>query len=59
EVPVHVLRATDTGNCWDVGADGADLVGHEADLLAWLLGRPYRDITTTDHSRVPDAPAWV
>ncbi|MFL6070161.1 MAG: maleylpyruvate isomerase family mycothiol-dependent enzyme [Actinomycetes bacterium] len=59
EVPVHVLRATDTGNCWVVGADGADLVGHEADLLAWLLGRPYRDITTTDHSRVPDAPAWV
>ncbi len=59
DVPVHVLRSTDTGNCWVVGATGTDLVGNEADLLAWLVGRPHRDVTTTDHSAVPQAPAWV
>jgi maleylpyruvate isomerase len=59
EVPVRVLRATDTGNCWVVGSGTTDLQGHEADLLAWLVGRPYRDVTTTDHSGVPQAPPWV
>ena len=59
EVPVRVLRATDTGNCWVVGSGATDLQGREADLLAWLVGRPYRDVTTTDHAAVPLAPAWV
>jgi maleylpyruvate isomerase len=59
EAPVSVLRATDTGSCWVVGDRGPDLVGREADLLAWLVGRPHDPITSTDGSTVPRAPAWV
>jgi hypothetical protein len=42
-----------------VGDRGPDLVGREADLLAWLVGRPHDPITSTDGSTVPRAPAWV
>ena len=59
DVPVQVLRAVDTGHCWIVGSQGPDLVGREANLLAWLLGRPHRALTTSDESDVPVAPAWV
>jgi maleylpyruvate isomerase len=59
EVPVGVLRSVDTGRCWEVGAGGPDLLGTEADLLAWLLGRPHGPLRTTDSSPLPVAPAWV
>jgi maleylpyruvate isomerase len=59
EVPAKVLRSTDTGNCWVVGENGPDLVGREADLLAWLIGRPTSGVTTNDDSALPEAPAWV
>jgi maleylpyruvate isomerase len=59
EAPVTVLRATDTGCCWAVGEHGPDLVGREADLLAWLVGRPHGPITSTDGAAVPTAPEWV
>ena len=59
EVPVHVLRSMDTGNCWVVGTSGPDLIGSEAELLAWLLGRPHSGVSTSDGSDVPSAPEWV
>jgi len=59
DVPVHTLRCADTGHCWQVGRDGPDLLGTEAELLAWLIGRPHGTIDTTDKSSLPSAPAWV
>ena len=62
EVPVCTLRSVDSGNCWTVGKRGStqpDLLGKEAQLLAWLLGRPYESVTTNDGTDVPAAPAWV
>jgi maleylpyruvate isomerase len=59
EVPVQYLRCTDTGRCWPVGRSGPDLVGTEADLLAWLLGRAHPGVHTTDGSPLPSAPAWA
>ena len=58
-VPVQVLRATDTGNCWVVGEQGPDLVAREADLLAWLLGRPHDGVSSTTGGPIPEAPSWV
>ena len=58
-VPVHTLRAHDTGTCWQVGAAGPDLIGAQADLLAWLLGRPHGELVNTGGATVPPAPAWV
>lgn len=59
EVPVRLLRCTDSGRCWTVGESGPDLLGTEADLLAWLLGRAHPGVHTDDGSAVPLAPAWV
>ena len=59
EVPAHMLRSVDSGRCWEVGAAGPDLLGIEADLLAWLLGRPHGPLRTSDDSPLPVAPAWV
>lgn len=59
EVPAALLRATDTGRCWEVGVSGTDLLGTEADLLAWLLGRAHPGVHTTDGAPPPAAPAWV
>jgi maleylpyruvate isomerase len=59
EVPAHTLRCTDTGRCWQVGRSGPDVVGTEADLLAWLLGRAHPGVHTTDGTPLPAAPAWV
>jgi maleylpyruvate isomerase len=58
-VPVRTLRAHDTGTCWEVGASGPELIGSQADLLAWLLGRPHGQLTSTAGANVPVAPAWV
>ena len=59
DVPVKVLRSVDSGRCWEVGSTGPDLLGTEADLLAWLLGRPHGPLRTSDASPLPVAPAWV
>lgn len=59
EVPAQYLRCTDTGRCWRVGRSGSDVVGTEADLLGWLLGRAHPGVHTTDGSPLPAAPAWV
>jgi maleylpyruvate isomerase len=59
DVPAGLLRSTDSGRCWEVGAKGPDLLGTEADLLAWLLGRPHGPLRTSDNSPLPGAPAWV
>jgi maleylpyruvate isomerase len=58
DVPVETMRATDTGRAWSVGS-GPDLLGSEADLLAWLLGRPHDPVLTSDGSEPPTAPPWV
>jgi maleylpyruvate isomerase len=59
EVPAQTLRSVDSGRCWAVGHSGPDLLGTEADLLAWLLGRPHGPLRTSDDSPLPVAPAWV
>lgn len=59
EVGVQVLRCVDSGSCWTVGDDGPDLWGTEADLLAWLIGRPHGPLRTSDDSALPDSPVWV
>ncbi|MCZ3390152.1 MAG: maleylpyruvate isomerase family mycothiol-dependent enzyme [Actinomycetia bacterium] len=59
EVPARMLRSVDSGRCWEVGASGPDLVGTEADLLAWLLGRPHGPLHTSDEAPLPVAPTWV
>jgi len=59
EVPAQMLRSVDSGRCWEVGTSGPDLLGTEADLLAWLLGRPHGPLRTSDDSTLPVAPAWV
>ncbi len=59
EVPAHMLRSVDSGRCWEVGASGPDLLGTEADLLGWLLGRPHGPLRTSDDSPLPVAPTWV
>lgn len=59
EVPAQYLRCTDTGRCWQVGDGGPDLLGTEADLLAWLLGRAHPGVHTADGAPLPAAPAWV
>jgi maleylpyruvate isomerase len=58
-VGVQVLRSVDTGTGWVVSDHGPDLIGTEADLLAWLIGRPHGPLHTSDASPVPDAPIWV
>ena len=58
-VGAQVLRCVDSGNCWTVGVEGPDLWGTEADLLAWLIGRPHGPLRTSDTSALPDAPVWV
>jgi len=59
DVPITTLRSVDSGNCWIVGRRGPDLLGDEAHLLAWLLGRRYESVATNDGTDVPAAPAWV
>ncbi|HEX5016909.1 MAG TPA: maleylpyruvate isomerase family mycothiol-dependent enzyme [Actinomycetes bacterium] len=59
DVPVRVLRASDTGRCWEVGSKGPDLLGAEAELLAWLIGRPSSGLRTSDGTEAPEAPTWV
>lgn len=59
EVPACVLRSVDSGRCWEVGDTGPDLLGIEADLLAWLVGRAHGPLRTSDDSLVPAAPRWV
>jgi len=59
DVPVTTLRSIDSGSCWTVGDRGPDLLGEEAQLLAWLVGRPYEPVSTSDGAEVPSAPAWV
>lgn len=59
EVPVQILRSTDTGTCWGVGSAGPDLIGAASDLLGWLVGRPHGPLTTSDSSTPPVAPGWV
>jgi maleylpyruvate isomerase len=59
DVPVHLLRAVDTGTCWQVGQAGPDLTGRAADLLGWLLGRRHDGVTTSTGDATPPAPAWV
>ena len=59
EVPARMLRSVNSGRCWEVGTSGPDLLGTEADLLAWLLGRPHGPLRTSDDSPLPVAPAWV
>ncbi len=62
DVPIATLRSVDSGNCWTVGKSDSpqpDLIGDEAQLLAWLLGRPYESVATNDGTDVPAAPVWV
>lgn len=59
QVPARILRSGDSGRCWEVGTSGPDLLGTEADLLAWLLGRPHGPLRTSNDSPLPVAPAWV
>jgi maleylpyruvate isomerase len=64
DMPVASLRATNTGRVWSFDeseppSSKPDLLGHEADLLAWLIGRPHRSIRTSDGSPLPVAPRWV
>jgi maleylpyruvate isomerase len=58
DVPISTMRATDTGRAWSVGS-GPDLLGTEADLLAWLLGRSHGPLRSSDGSPLPTAPPWV
>jgi maleylpyruvate isomerase len=58
DVPISTMRATDTGRAWSVGS-GPDLLGTEADLLAWLLGRAHDPVRSSDGSPPPTAPRWV
>lgn len=66
-LPFACLRATDTGRSWVCDSAGPDLTGREAELLAWLLGRPHDGLRVSssnnplglnDHP-VPQAPRWV
>jgi maleylpyruvate isomerase len=60
DMPVANLRAADTGRVWSFeDPSKPDLLGHEADLLAWLIGRPHGPIDTSDSSPLPVAPRWV
>lgn len=59
QVGAQVLRCVDSGNCWTVGVAGPDLWGTEADLLAWLIGRPHGPLRTSDTAPLPDSPVWV
>ena len=62
ETPVGTLVATDTGGRWQVAADGPELSGPAAALLAWLSGRSTgRDLTLegASGSSVPLAPRWT
>jgi maleylpyruvate isomerase len=59
EVGAQTLRSIDSGNCWTVGEHGPDLIGTEADLLGWLIGRSHGPLRTSDGSAVPPAPTWV
>ena len=71
-LPVAQLRATDTGRAWQCGGTGPDLWGQEADLLAWLIGRPHGQLTLrppvgrapaptagSTADVVPAAPPWA
>ncbi|MEO8330659.1 MAG: maleylpyruvate isomerase family mycothiol-dependent enzyme [Candidatus Nanopelagicales bacterium] len=52
-LPVAELRATDSGRVWTFAVDsgsvkapeGSQLRGPEAELLAWITGRPYQSLT--------------
>jgi maleylpyruvate isomerase len=64
DMPVANLRAADTGRVWSFDesespASKPDLLGDEAHLLAWLIGRPHGPIRTSDGSTLPVAPRWV
>ncbi|MEO8330383.1 MAG: maleylpyruvate isomerase family mycothiol-dependent enzyme [Candidatus Nanopelagicales bacterium] len=81
-LPVAELRATDSGRVWTFDVDsgsakarqGSQLRGPEAELLAWITGRPYQSLTfRADPVRAdsvrsdpdgevgapPQAPVWV
>ncbi len=64
DMPVASLRAANTGRVWSFEEPEShptkpDLLGNEADLLAWLIGRPHGPIRTSDSSPLPVAPRWV
>ena len=68
-LPVSALLATDTGRVWVPGSSGLpegegaphgpQIVGLQGQLLAWLIGRPHRDVACRDASPAPDAPRWA
>lgn len=64
KLPVSQLRATDTGRVWDCAEQGPLLWGAEAELLAWLIGRPASRLRlgspiASEDRDIPTAPRWV
>ena len=64
DMPVASIRAADTGRVWSFEEPEShpakpDLLGSEADLLAWLIGRPHGPLRTSDGTPLPVAPRWV
>lgn len=59
DLAVSALVATDTGRAWAAAADGVTLFGPEAELLAWLIGRPFRALSTHSDQPLPPTPRWV
>ena len=58
-LPVGWLIATDSGRAWEAADEGPELFGTEADLLAWLIGRPHHGLSVKPDQPVPTAPTWV
>lgn len=59
DCPVATLVATDSDGRWEVAADGPELAGTRAGLVAWLTGRSRGDgLTLTPAGPVPAAPRW-
>lgn len=58
-LPVDLLRAADSGRVWEAAETGPSLFGTEANLLAWLIGRPHEGLTLSSGAPVPTAPPWV
>ena len=59
--PSLTVRATDTGESWDINGTGERLTaaGSLTAVASWLTGRAVAGINTTDGTAVPVLPAWL
>jgi maleylpyruvate isomerase len=59
--PALTVTASDTGRSWTVtgATDPVAVTGSQADLTAWLSGRPVSGLADAAGNPLPELPAWL